>query len=453
MTDTPEQPRPRARAEEHRESPWLRLILDDADFQHLAVDRARWAGTPASTNTDVTPVGRRELSSRYSSWTYIYRFHDWASVVLARTYLEAYEARHEIIYDDPDQPGCYAILTDYFDPSCGTCPWRPSDNAITPPDDYRCHSKPRSCKQVYELNRAQLNQTHSPTPGDTQTAFPTVVAQADTREDGTPLANVLLEFLPDGHQLWWRQDDGTWTDGQKVEPWQTIETVGGLFAPFRPFDGARLLFTAIVDHDPVARSLLVRDIERWYDSRLVPDARQRALRMVTRLRPDEQPDRGDTAVLATVLSLAPTAVAAALATPSREPADQHLWEIEHPDHGSVTTVDDDTELASFDDLKEKLRRRIHSGGTVIYRWDWIDCHNPLLDGPDATDPGLDELQVHGLAVRDGHLFTYRCPVTKDQEPDVISWLRSPHMLGALQALWAPLLDPATTTSHTPEPRS
>jgi hypothetical protein len=36
----------------------------------------------------------------------------------------------------------------------------------------------------------------------------------------------------------------------------------------------------------------------------------------------------------------------------------------------------------------------------------------------------------------------RCPVSKDQEPDVLQWLRGPRILGALRELWAPLLAPA-----------
>jgi hypothetical protein len=218
------------------------------------------------------------------------------------------------------------------------------------------------------------------------------------RPDGTPVSNVMLQWLADRttQRTWWRQDDDTWTDGDTICPWPDIERQGNNVTAYRPLSDPRiLLHTALVEGDGLARALLAGELERFYGEEGWPQPRYHAIVELTR-----------NPVL---------------------PLDQLL----------VAT------------LRQCLNRHSDGGSTVIYRWDWTDSTSHLLDGPDAENPGPDEFVVYGLLPRKAHLFVLRCPISKDQERDVVQWLRGPRMLGALRDLWSPLLDTVPATPRRP----
>lgn len=137
----------------------------------------------------------------------------------------------------------------------------------------------------------------------------------------------------------------------------------------------------------------------------------------------------------------------AIRRPSPTPPEIHLWDADHPFYGADGTAGDETHFDTFDALRRCLNNHPHDGSTVIYRWDW---HKPdLIDPPHGPTPAT--FSVYGLFPRNGHLFVLSCPISDHQEPDVLEWLRGPRMLGALQALWAPLLDTHTPVTPAQEP--
>lgn len=269
-------------------------------------------------------------------------------------------------------------------------------------------------------------------------------AEFTARPDGTPAFNVMLQWLPDmtTQRTWWRQDDDTWTDGHTVCPWPDIERQGKNFTAYRPISDPRtLLHTALVEGDGLARALLAGELERFYGEEGWPQPRYHAIVELTR-NPVLPLDQLLVGTLVQALNMSAEQVVCAVEPVSRDLPARHLWEGGHPLYGAGAhgEVEDDTEFDTFDQLRQCLNRHSDGGSTVIYRWDWIDSRSHLLDGPDAEDPGLDEFVVYGLLPRKAHLFVLRCPISKGQEPDVLQWLRGPRMLGALRALWAPLLD-------------
>jgi hypothetical protein len=78
----------------------------------------------------------------------------------------------------------------------------------------------------------------------------------------------------------------------------------------------------------------------------------------------------------------------------------------------------------------------------VYRWDWVDDSQPhhdylFADGEDRT---RQELRLFFVMPRKSAFLEWSCPITHDQEAEVLEWLRGPRVLGALRKLWAPLLD-------------
>lgn len=116
----------------------------------------------------------------------------------------------------------------------------------------------------------------------------------------------------------------------------------------------------------------------------------------------------------------------------------HLWETDHPYYGAdgyVNEFDSFAELrAAVDDSAADMNH--------VYRWDWDDYSQPHHD--DLFLPGEDRsgqvLKVFMVMPRKSAFWSATCPVTHDQEPEVLEWLRGPRVLGALRTLWAPLLD-------------
>ena len=106
----------------------------------------------------------------------------------------------------------------------------------------------------------------------------------------------------------------------------------------------------------------------------------------------------------------------------------HLWEIDHPyigAEGYAERVDSFAELrAAVDEIDEDLN--------FVYRWDWH------TDG----DSG-EEFAVYVLMPRKEGFWSITCPISRDQEAEVLEWLRGPRVLGALRKWWEPLLDDIT----------
>lgn len=280
-------------------------------------------------------------------------------------------------------------------------------------------------------------------------------ADYETRQDGTPAFNVMLQWLPDmtTQRTWWRQDDDSWTDGHTVSPWSDIERQGKSFTAYRPISDPRLLlYTALVEGDGLARALLAGELERFYGEEGWPQSRYHAIVELTR-NPGLPPDQLQLGTLVETLHLSAEEVLSAVEPPSQDLPRHHLWEVDHPFYGADGTRGDETEFGTFDQLRQCLNCHSDGGSTVIYRWDWIDSRSHLLDGPDAEQVGLDEFVVYGLLPRKAHLFVLRCPISKDQEPDVLRWLRGPRMLGALRNLWSPLLDTVPAAPRRPGDQS
>lgn len=117
---------------------------------------------------------------------------------------------------------------------------------------------------------------------------------------------------------------------------------------------------------------------------------------------------------------------------------EHLWEVEHPYYGS----DDNTNRCDdFAELRAAVDR-LDDGMNHVYRWDWQDWSQPHFDdlffGDD--DRSRQAFTVYLVLPRKSMLICFTCPVTHDDEPAVLEWLRGPRVLGALRALWEPLLD-------------
>ncbi|CAL9605880.1 hypothetical protein SUDANB95_05488 [Actinosynnema sp. ALI-1.44] len=116
----------------------------------------------------------------------------------------------------------------------------------------------------------------------------------------------------------------------------------------------------------------------------------------------------------------------------------HLWEIDHPYYapdGYDDRVDSFAELKSIvDGYDEDMN--------VVYRWDWFDAAQPIHDDLfiDGEDRSKEELRVHFLKPRKAGFSTIRCPITKDQEFEVLEWLSGPRCLGYLRKLWEPVMD-------------
>lgn len=117
---------------------------------------------------------------------------------------------------------------------------------------------------------------------------------------------------------------------------------------------------------------------------------------------------------------------------------KHLWEIDHPYYGSDVNAN---ACESFDELRQCIDR-LDDGMNHLYRWDWQDWSQPYGDGLGLTDAerGEQVFTAYLVLPRNGMLINFHCPITHDQEPDVLEWLRGRRVLGALRELWEPILD-------------
>ena len=110
------------------QSPEITIRMDEEDFEQLSHDSMRWCGADGA-NDWVTQAGRFELhgGDHEINWQYTYVFwlgEEWASVLLARSYLEAAGQSCQILWDLAENPGpSWVILTDYV-----TALWLSMDN-------------------------------------------------------------------------------------------------------------------------------------------------------------------------------------------------------------------------------------------------------------------------------------------------------------------------------------
>ncbi|MBM0239372.1 hypothetical protein JNW88_23535 [Micromonospora sp. ATA32] len=118
----------------------------------------------------------------------------------------------------------------------------------------------------------------------------------------------------------------------------------------------------------------------------------------------------------------------------------HLWEIDHPYYGAdghSTKFDSFAELReAADDLDEDMNH--------VYRWDWVDYSQPQHDDLflEGEDRSSQELRLFLVLPRKSMFLNWSCPISHEQETEVLEWLRGPRVLGALRKLWEPLLDEA-----------
>lgn len=106
-----------------------------------------------------------------------------------------------------------------------------------------------------------------------------------------------------------------------------------------------------------------------------------------------------------------------------------LWEIDHPYYGAEGYPERAETFAELREIIDGSDEHMNH----VYRWDW-----QVADDYD-TDK-RDRLYVFCALQRKSGFWSVSCPVTRDQEAEVLEWLRGPRVLGALRKLWEPLLD-------------
>jgi hypothetical protein len=120
---------------------------------------------------------------------------------------------------------------------------------------------------------------------------------------------------------------------------------------------------------------------------------------------------------------------------------KHLWEFDHPYYAAEGYP---TEFESFAELKADAEA-LDEDMNFIYRFDWKDWSQPHFDDLflDGDDRSKEELCVHFILQRKSKFMNWSCPITKDQEPEVIEWLQSARCAGHLRTVWAPILGEAS----------
>lgn len=126
---------------------------------------------------------------------------------------------------------------------------------------------------------------------------------------------------------------------------------------------------------------------------------------------------------------------------------KHLWEYDHPYYGADGYSN---KLESFADLRASVDGA-DEDMNLVYRFDWEDDSQPhrddcFLDGEDRSGQ---RLTIHALMPRKSQFITWTCPISHDQEHEVIEWLRGPRIAGHLRKLWAPILGEPTDAPAVP----
>jgi len=98
-------------------------------------------------------------------------------------------------------------------------------------------------------------------------------------------------------------------------------------------------------------------------------------------------------------------------TNSTAQARSHLWEYDHPSYGADGYT---VECASFAELREHVDAS-DKDLNRIYRRDWFD----------HTQHYADDLHLDGEDRSTQTFISWSCPISHDQEAEVLAWLRRP----------------------------
>ena len=125
-------------------------------------------------------------------------------------------------------------------------------------------------------------------------------------------------------------------------------------------------------------------------------------------------------------------------TNSTAQARSHLWEYDHPSYGADGYT---VECASFAELREHVDAS-DKDLNRIYRRDWFDHTQPYADDLhlDGEDRSTQTFIVYAVMPRTERYVSWSCPISHDQEAEVLAWLRRPAGARRAPTLWAPLLD-------------
>lgn len=120
--------------------------------------------------------------------------------------------------------------------------------------------------------------------------------------------------------------------------------------------------------------------------------------------------------------------------------ERHLWEIDHPYYGP-DGVGGIQRFDSFEELRYAVDQ-CDEDMNHVYRWDWVDYTQPHHDElfMDGEPRSKQVFRVFLVLPRKTWFLEWECPITHEQEAEVLEWLRGPRVLGALRKLWEPLLD-------------
>lgn len=115
---------------------------------------------------------------------------------------------------------------------------------------------------------------------------------------------------------------------------------------------------------------------------------------------------------------------------------KHLWEIDHPYYGSDANMN---ECESFAELRQAIDN-LDEGMNHVYRWDWLDWSQPqyasLHMAGEKPDPAT--FDVFLILPRKSMTIAFRCPIAHEQEAEVLAWLASDRVSGAMRRLWEPI---------------
>lgn len=105
----------------------------------------------------------------------------------------------------------------------------------------------------------------------------------------------------------------------------------------------------------------------------------------------------------------------------------HLWEIDHAYYGAEGYLE---EVESFEALREMVDSTDEDLNHV-YRWDWKPA-KPEWDQEET-------FHVFMVLPRKNQFWSLSCPISRDQEDEVLEFLKSDRVFGALREMWAPLI--------------
>jgi hypothetical protein len=114
-------------------------------------------------------------------------------------------------------------------------------------------------------------------------------------------------------------------------------------------------------------------------------------------------------------------------------AEPHLWEPDHPYYcaeGNFYKRDCHNLCESWQEFRE-LVSGWDADLNLLFRWDWF-VPQDVLPGDDARQM----LLTFWVGQRKAALYSYECPVTPDDEPEVRRWLEG--RAKTMAAIWAPV---------------